>query len=1026
MTPNRRLLVLLLAAAGVCSHAQVRDVAFEHYTLDDGLSNNVVTSIVQDKFGFIWIATEDGLNRFDGIGFTIYKHDSHDSSSIVSSIILSLCSDSAGNLWVGTSGGLDRYDPGPDRFIHYDHFSGSTIALGDGVKSLASDKFGGLWIVTLRNGLLRYNPHNNNIGRLRPDDPLVAISSLCAARDGRIWYSIPSLGLSVCDTGGRGLRSYHIPVRNPGARDPEAATAISEDREGYIWYSTFGNGVGRLNPEDGKLVTFRHASRDAGSLADDAVSSILAGAHGVIWAGTYYQGIDRYDPGRRLFGHYPHDPVNPHSVSSQRVYALYEDRRGSLWAGTWQGGVSVYHPWRQKFTWRHHIPGDPHSLSNDTVWALCQDVKGRLWVGTEGGGLDRYDSSRSGIVHYLHTGGNPRGLSTNHVIALAEDHAGRLWIGTYGGGLDRFDEGRGAFVHYRHDPRNPSSLPSDAVMRIFEDHAHQLWLGCNAGELSRFDPASGVFRNYSLRDSAGNGSLEGDVEAIAEDPENNIWIGTFGSGLFRIDPARHLVRSYLRSAADSGSFPAAAILSLALDPQGGLWVGTFAKGLFRYNRGTDRFDEFTERDGLPSNYVKGIVPDDRGNLWLSSIKGLARFTPASRAVRSYDVSDGVQSNEFRTGSCSRGADGRVFFGGVRGFNEFIPESLRDNPAPPPVVLTALRVFDQPVRFENALANMDAVELSHDQNFFSLEFVALDYTASRKNQYAYKLEGVDRDWVMCGTRRFASYTHLDGGEYLFRVKGSNNDGVWNETGTSLRIVIHPPFWQTAWFRVLLAVLIAGVPFLVYRNRYRRLLAIEQTRSRIARDLHDELSATLSGINFFAQAISKDGGNAITGNSRRFLSLIHESAGSLQESISDIIWSVNPGEDHWNQIVAKFRRYASDLLDSKSISYRFDFPAELPERPVPMERKRTIWLIYKEIVTNTAKHSSCTNVSITLRMGGDRGAELVIEDDGRGFDPEKSGGGNGLRNITSRARSAGIDAAVSSSPGKGTTWHVRFTA
>jgi hypothetical protein len=366
----------------------------------------------------------------------------------------------------------------------------------------------------------------------------------------------------------------------------------------------------------------------------------------------------------------------------------------------------------------------------------------------------------------------------------------------------------------------------------------------------------------------------------------------------------------------------------------------------------------------------------------------------------------------------------ISFGGIHGFNMFNPDSMNGNPAPPPILLTALRIFDQPVRTGRPLAEMQELNLSYAQDYFSFEFVALDYTASKKNQYAYRLEGFDRDWVKCGTRRFASYTHLDGGEYVFRVRGTNNDGVWTPEGASIRIVIHPPFWQTWWFRIGLAVLIAGVPFLVYRSRFRRLLAVEQTRTRIARDLHDELSATLSGINFFARAISNDAENSITPGSRRFLSLIHESAGALQDSISDIIWSVNPGQDHWDQIVSKFRRHASDILDSKSISYSIVFPTDVPAGPVAMERRRNVWLIYKEIITNTVKHSRCTNVRISLHFRADRQAELVVEDDGIGFNPEDESAGNGLKNIRSRAGSAGIHAAVRTAPGTGTRWTLRF--
>jgi signal transduction histidine kinase len=311
-----------------------------------------------------------------------------------------------------------------------------------------------------------------------------------------------------------------------------------------------------------------------------------------------------------------------------------------------------------------------------------------------------------------------------------------------------------------------------------------------------------------------------------------------------------------------------------------------------------------------------------------------------------------------------------------------------------------------------------------QDYFAFEFVGLSFTAPDKNRYAYKLEGFDKEWVECGTRRYASYTHLDGGTYTFRVRASNNDGVWNEKGASMTLVIHPPFWEEWWFRTIVVLIIAGVPFMVYRYRFIRLLEVERTRSRIARDLHDELSATLSGINFFTQAIERDGENKVSAKSERFLSLIHESTLSLQEAISDIIWSVNPGHDRWDQILVKFRRYASDLFDSNSIAYTIDLPDGNATGSLSMERRRNLWLIYKEIVTNTVKHSQCRNVRISLEMPPKESATLLVRDDGKGFDPHAPVARNGLNNIRSRAQALDATIDITSAPGEGTTWILKF--
>jgi hypothetical protein len=366
----------------------------------------------------------------------------------------------------------------------------------------------------------------------------------------------------------------------------------------------------------------------------------------------------------------------------------------------------------------------------------------------------------------------------------------------------------------------------------------------------------------------------------------------------------------------------------------------------------------------------------------------------------------------------------MFFGGVNGFNVFHPDSIRDNPHIPPVVITSFRIFNEEAALGQTYPSVRNIVLSYDQNFFSFEFAALDYTIPERNQYACMLEGVDPGWVNIGTRHYAGYTHIDPGEYLFKVRASNSDGVWNNEGAIISVTILPPYWETWWFRLLGGFALVGSLALLYRYRVNKLLEVERTRNRIARDLHDEVSATLSGINYFAQAISGEAGSGVSSGSLKFLSLIQESAMDVQESMSDIIWSINPENDDWNHVMAKLRRYASDLFDSKGILYTIDTPQVTPTKPLSMERRRHFWLIYKEMITNVARHSACSEATVAITLDQGRTVQLVVSDNGRGFDPEKATDRNGNKNIRSRAEAIGGTLRIDTGPGKGTRWELVF--
>lgn len=1027
-------LIIVLGVASITLQAragtQSPDIEFERYSIAEGLSNDIVRSITQDRYGYIWIGTEDGLNRFDGYSFKVYKHNPFDSSSIASNVVQSLCCDSTGDLWIGTEEGLDRYDRAADSFIHHDRPSDTPPVGRTIVTSLALDRLGSLWIGTPSEGLIRYDPARRTTSRLRHNVqdtsgiPCDSIACLYPSRDGLLWIGYTSPLLSAYNPA-----DGHFVTVAHGSAAPEGLgssviSSICEDRGGNLWLSTWGDGIVRLDSSRTRATFYRHDAGDAQSVAENTISALSVDHTGRIWVATYLRGVDLFDPALKIFRHLPHDANNRFSIGSPRVYCIYPDRMGSVWFGTWRGGIGVHNPWQRKFSSFRHIPLKSNSLNGDTVWALCEDRKGRLWIGTEAGGLDCYDPHRTSFTHHVHSDREPKSLSNDYVIQIREDGLGRLWVGTYGGGFDQFDEQRNIFLHHRHSAIDANSPSSDEITTLFVDSRNYLWLGYSNGVLDRFDPVSERFTHYAIRDAAGSGTGRGEVESIIEDPDGDLWVATFGSGLWRLDHRTNEFRSYYRTSADVHFLPYGSIYTMFADTPGTIWIGTFAGGLFRYDLATGIFRQYTELQGLASNYIKGVESDAHGTLWLSSIKGLTSYDPVLNVFRNYGVDDGLQGLEFRRGASCRRSDGTLCFGGVNGLNVFNPDSVRDNPLPPPVVITSFKIFDQPLHTGGPAEDLREIQLSYEQNFFAIEFVALNYSAPTKNHYAYRLEGFDKDWITCETRRFASYTHLDGGEYLFRVKASNNDGVWNESGASLRIIIHPPYWETWWFRGTLVLLIAGIPLSIYRYRSKKVLELERARSRIARDLHDDIGAALTSVALFSELARKEVADRPAAASNR-LERIAETSRSLLDKMNDIVWAINPENDTVENLLLRMKEVAVSLLDASGIRYELHFPDRVPPERLAMSARRDLFLIYKEIVHNVVKHSAASSTVIGVNVRPERKPVLIIEvrDDGRGFDLEQVRRGNGLNNIEQRARAIGATVEFSTAAGKGTTATVR---
>ncbi len=998
--------ILVLWFTGTAREAHFR---FTHVTYRQGLSHSTVFSITQDAPGFMWFATEDGLNRFDGYRCTVYRHQPGDTASLSSTGVRRVYCDRWGNLWVITGKGeLNRYLPESDGFRHY--FTGVVPRIN--VTGLTEDARGNLWLGTKDGRLYRYLPEADRFEphawplHQRADTDKTTLWSLYCDSQGTFWLGTWN-GLFFWN-GREGLvRIDSLPGR--------LILDMVPDDSGRLWIATTDGGLAVVEMQTRQVRPVPDVS-GRGKLSSNRTSALLRDSRNNLWVGTIDRGVCLFPPGEQVALRLRHNPNRPHSLSQGAVFCIYQDNRGGIWIGTYGGGVNYYSPYTGGFSVYSREPDTPGSLSHNMVVSLLEDRDGTLWVGTDGGGLNRRLPGSGRFEQMARFSGT---LSSNSVTALYQTRDGIIYVGT--------DPGANApvgavFVYNRatdtFQPFAPLRLRLGGITSFLEDSSGNLWIGTSAEGLYCYQPKTGELHHY--RHSKGDStSLSGNsIFALYLDSQGVVWIGTHSRGLNRFHPESGTFTCLQHSPADSHSIGSNTIWCIQEDRKGRLWVGTQGGGLNRYHRETGEFERFTREAGLPSNIVYGILPDSAGNLWLSTSRGLACFQPEDHSVRTFGVADGLPNMEFNQGAYYRGRNGVLYFGGTGGVTYFQPATLRTNRIPPPVVITDFLVHGQPFHLPQSLLTTGRIVLNYRQNFFTFRFAALDFTAPEKNCYRYRLEGLEEEWVYAGNRHRASYTSVPPGKYVFRVMGTNNDGVWSTREASLMLVITPPFWQTWWFRMMVALLTVAALVGFHQYRVQRLLEVERTRLRIAQDLHDDISGTMSGLIFFSEALNRELKKP-TAQVEKLLRLIRESATSVQEAMGDIIWAINPENDRWEIIFPRFRRFASDLCESRNIQYRIDLPERVNVREPTMEQRRHLWLIYKEMVTNAVRHSGCRQLRVDLQLR-ENTLELFVEDDGCGFDASRKSEGNGLRNIFARAEKLNATVHLKTAPGQGTKW------
>ena len=817
-------------------HAETRPIRFNQLSLEHGLSQSTVLCMFQDSRGFIWIGTEDGLNRYDGFKFTIYKHDPSDVESLGHDAVWGIDEDDSGNLWLATSGGgLAMWDRARDAFVRYGADEGLSSPY---IRAVHAGRNGFVWAGTRDAGLNRVDPATGAIKQYRANTEDSAnlsddhVFALYTDQAGNLWVGTDA-GLNRFDLAVDGFIVYGHDASVPSSLSDGRVRAIFEDGDGALWVGTYGGGLNRLDRSSGRFLSFRHDPTDASSLSHDRVRAILEDDAGRLWIGTS-GGLDLLESSRNGFAHYRHDSSKPTTLSDNHVMSLFQDRGGVLWVGTRTGGLNKWNPLIWQFGHRAADGSGSDGLSNNNVMSFSEDRDGRLWMATFGGGLNVMDRATGKFVHHRHDPKNQKSLSSNRVTALLHDHRGTLWVGTLDGGLNRFNPRKKTFTSYRHDDERSESLGADGVTSIVEDTVGNLWIGTFGGGLDRLDRNTGRFTHYR-QDPDDPAGLSGDrVTCVAEDGRGRLWIGTDGGGLTRLDPALGRSVHFRYDPDRPSSLSADTVFSLHIDAAGTLWIGTRGGGLDVLPQAAEASDSvsfrnYSEREGLPNEVIYGIQSDSAGNVWLSTNNGLSRFDPSHEAFRNYDVNDGLQSNEFHFGSSYRSPGGELFFGGVNGFNAFLPDQLKHNRHVPPVVLTSFLKFNKPTSEAGPATEIQAIDLDYDDDVVTFEFAALDYSAPGNNRYAYMLEGFEEEWNDVGAVHRVTYTNLDPGSYVFRVRAANNDGVWNENGLSVGLDVATPPWRTAWAYAAY-LLIFGAAVMTFVRAQQRKLEREASYSR----------------------------------------------------------------------------------------------------------------------------------------------------------------------------------------------------
>jgi ligand-binding sensor domain-containing protein/serine phosphatase RsbU (regulator of sigma subunit) len=752
------LLSLFAVFLFIASSRGQNDITFKHLTINEGLSNGSVTCIFQDKKGFMWFGTQDGLNRFDGYNFKVFKNIPGDSTSLSDNFIFSMFEDRAGVLYIETqSRKVNKYNPVSESFT---------------IVSKKDIELQGTKVNTV-------------------DAVFYEADVVWTGGAGR------GTGLERLEIKSGNITHYKQNPSDPSSLIDDKVYSVYRDRSGNLWVGT-KSGLDRLDEKTGKFSHYKNDPNNSNSLPDNWIWPIFQDSHGNLWLGTVRGGLSRFDPKTNNFTNFKNDPSDPRSLSNNWIFSIYEDRSGVIWVGTNTGGVNYFSPSMQVFKQYLHDPLNKNSLSDNNVLAMQVDSKGNYWIGTAEGGLDKIVPKKNLFFNYSQNSSNK--LITNSIMMLYEDKLGMLWIGTLQNGLIEFDPTNGKYKTYKNDPKNINTISDNRVFSVIEDSEGFIWIGTYGGGLNKLNRNTGEIVRYQHDENDSSSISSNSVWSIIESNTGNLWLATFGAGVNVFDRNKKTFKSFKHDPNNLSSLIDDNVMRVFQDSKNDIWIGT-TKGLSLFDSKTNSFKNYDEENGLTNNFIFGILEDGKGNLWISTNNGLSEFNPTYVSFKNYYYEDGLQGNEFNQNAFAKDfRTGKLLFGGPNGFNVFNPDSLKDNRYLPPVVFTNYLRFNtddeegKPI-IEKGISELSDINLTYKDNIITFEFAALSFINNSENQYRYKLEGFNKNWIQLGNNHTITFTNLSAGDYNLKVIGSNNDGVWNENGASLQLHVTPPWWKT---------------------------------------------------------------------------------------------------------------------------------------------------------------------------------------------------------------------------------------
>jgi len=994
-------------------YAQPKHLKFKKLTIDDGLSSSIVSNIIQDHKGFVWIATPDGLNRYDGFKFIIYKNNPSDPASLPNNVVQTLFEDHNKNLLIGTENGLCSYNREKDCFFNYMSDTSSPLnGIFCTIAKIIEDSMGNLWLATnegliyfdrTKNTIVRFTHDPSKPGSLSNDD----VKSVMSDKLNRLWVTTRfGLNLYLPDS----QTFMHI-TRVENAGDDLSHTIfsdIAEDNEGNIWFGSTEGIYCLMNNHKGETIELTHYeydSHDKKSLSINQVTCLFVDDSGNLWIGTENGGLNLFDKVNKGFWHYRIDDYDPQSLNNESIETIYQDRAGNLWIGTYTGGLNIAKNHSDAINKYQRLPGAPFSLSHNSVACFLQDDTSAIWVGTDGGGLNLFNEQTRRFERFNIDNST---LNSNSVLCMLEDSRKRIWLGTWAGGLVRFDRKNKTFTSFT---SKNSGIQDNNIFAVVEGFNDDLWLGSLEHGLIHFQIKENKFTSYSPANSDIGNEM---IVKIVKYSRGRLLLGTLEN--FQIfSPADGHFTSFASDIRNENSLSFSRVTDILPENDSCIWIGT-PDGLNRFNPVNGSFKRFYEKDGLPDNFIKALVFDNSGILWVTTNGGICRFDTKHDRLKNYNKADGLQSNEFTERSILKAKNGALFMGGTKGFNIVYPQKIVENKIIPEILITDLKIFNESVKpgVKNSPLNKNITEthsltLSYKQSVLTFEFATMDFSAPEKNKYAYILENFDKEWIYTKNRNEATYTNLSPGNYVFRVKGSNNDGIWNNTGTSISITILPPWWSTWWFRLIVisAVILVFISF--YLNRVRQLKNQKILLEKLVEIKTSELSELNVSKDKFFSIIAhdlKNPFNTIIGFSeiltdeihplqpektKEFATIIHSSAVQTLRLLENLLeWARSQtGKILFKPVPIKLSELFNDefsILNEMAMEKSIDLRNSFDDNLTISADLNMIKTILRNLITNAIKFTRKNGIVEVKAIIVNNQAEISVADNGIGMTDE----------------------------------------